>query len=101
MYLSLLDTANPIQMYALHYVYLPRINKAIHAFKNGWNSYRIRTEHNKSPHQLFAEGALRLQRAGLVSLDFFDNVEELYGSEDDFSVIPDSGLDTASRVEAS
>lgn len=82
-HLELLDPTCEIDLYALQYVFLPRINKAIKEFAGGWNSHGIRTEHNKSPYQLFTEGALRLQRTGLHALDFFQNVDESYGSEAD------------------
>ena len=64
-HLELLDHTNKIYKYALHYVFLPRINKAIYISSEGWNSHGIRIEHNKSPLQLFTEGALGLQRTGL------------------------------------
>ena len=82
-HLELLDCTNEIHKYALHYIFLPRINKAIHTFSDGWNSHGIRTERNKSPRQLFTEGALRLQRTGLHAVDFFQNVDDVYGSEAD------------------
>ena len=31
---------------------------------------------------MFVSGALRLQRSGLMALDFFDRVDETYGAED-------------------
>lgn len=71
-----LDPTNPIHLYCLHYVYLPRLNKTLDGFTEGWNNHSIRTAHHKSPNQMFVEGSLRLQRSGLISLDFFDNVGE-------------------------
>ena len=43
----------------------------------------IRTEHNKTPNQLFTAGALQLQHAGLVALDFFDQIPDGYGIDED------------------
>ena len=85
-YLEELGTLNPddnMHTYALHYVYLPRINQALTAFKNGWNNHGIQTEQNHSPSQLFVAGALRLRSSGLTALDFFDHVTENYGIEED------------------
>ncbi len=79
---DLLDPTNEIHIYALHFIYVPRINKSLSSFKEAWNHHRIRTEHNKSPHQLFTEGALRLHSSGLVALDFLGQVYESYGSDD-------------------
>ncbi len=43
---------------------------------------------------MFAEGALRLQRSVSVALDFFQNIDELYGTEEEeFDVVTDSTLE--------
>lgn len=77
-----LDPTNNRHRYALHYVYLPRINQSISIFKDAWNHHGIRTEHNRSPHQLFVRGALQLRMRGLNALDFFEQVDSMYGAED-------------------
>ena len=82
-HINLLDPANELHLYALHYVYIPRIYSALSQFRAGWNNHRIRTEHNLSPEQLFTAGVLRLQRSGLVALDFLERVEENYGTGED------------------
>ena len=82
-HLELLDPTCEIDLYALQYIFLPRINKAVSEFAEGWNCHGIRTEHNKSPYQLFTEGALRLQQTGLHALDFFQDADTLYGSKPD------------------
>ena len=82
---NLLDPDNDVHCYALHYVYLARINHSLSIFKDCWNHHGVRTEHNMSPYQLFTSGALRLQRAGLHALDFFNVVDDTYGAYDDSS----------------
>ncbi len=76
---DLLDCLNETHLYSLHYVFIPRINRALALFIGGWNYHPIRTAHHKSPQQLFTAGALLLQHSGLAALDFFENVEEEYG----------------------
>ena len=76
---DLLDPLNPLHMYALHYVYLPRINKSLHYFQEAWNNHGLRTEHGQTPNQLFTAGALRLRHSGLTALDFFNAVPDSYG----------------------
>ena len=68
----LLDPLNELQchIFALYYVYFPRINRALHIFRQGWNHHGIRTANNYSPHQLFVSGALRLHSSGICALDF-------------------------------
>jgi hypothetical protein len=91
---GILDPVNERDLYALHYVFLPRINKSLSDFREGWNNHSIRTEHNRTPHQLFAFGALQLQNAGLAALDFFDSVSNDYGIDrDSYSVTEDSSVE--------
>ena len=80
---GLLNPDDDVHLFALHYVYVPRINRALLSFKDGWNNHGIRTEHNQSPNQLFVAGALRLRQSGLTALDFFDHVSDNYGVEED------------------
>ena len=82
-YHSLLDPINDSHLFALHYVYLPRINQALQLFRESWNNHHIRTEGGMTPHQLFTAGALRLRNSGLVAVDFFDDVSDDYGAEDE------------------
>ena len=83
---DILDPLNEEHLYALHYVYIPRINRALSEFTRGWNHHPIRTAHHQSPHQLFHAGALLLQHSGLTALDFFDDVDDTYGIDVDAPV---------------
>ena len=76
---DLLDPLCEQKLYALHYVFVPRINKSLAEFQKAWNHHRIRTAHHKSPHQLFTAGLLLLQHSRLTALDFFDQVDGSYG----------------------
>ena len=49
---DLLDTENEIHMFALQYIYLPRINLALRQFSEAWNNHALSTEGNMSPIQL-------------------------------------------------
>ena len=50
-----IHTLNAIDMYALHYCFLQRINEGLENFKNAWNMHGLRTENNKSPLLLLSE----------------------------------------------
>ena len=52
-HLDLVNPENEVHLFALHYVYIHRINKSLREFQSGWNHHSIRTERNRSPHQLF------------------------------------------------
>ena len=88
------DLLNPLDekhIYALHYIFSPRINRALAKFMHGWNHHPIRTAHNKSPHQLFTAGMLILRHSGLIALDFFTQVDSIYGVDEDGPVPTDDG----------
>lgn len=86
------DMLNPVdveQIFALHFVFLPRINRVLDSFMATWNNHGIRTEHGKTPNQIFTQGVLQLRNSGLVAVDFFDSVVDVYGSDSDY-VLPES-----------
>ena len=54
-----LDYNNSVQMFALHFVFLPRINKALIDFSKAWNSHPVSGCGNMSPNQMVVAGLLR------------------------------------------
>ena len=63
---GVLDPANPIHLFILHYVYVPRINRHLNIWKGGYIHHRIRTASSRSPMQLYILGLLRLRGSGLT-----------------------------------
>ena len=49
---DLLDHLNPLDLYCLHYIFLPRINHQLQSFHDDYSQHRLRTERNMSPLQL-------------------------------------------------
>ena len=47
-----LDVSNELHLACLHYVFLPRINRHLEKFCEGWNNHALSTEKNRSPNQL-------------------------------------------------
>ena len=80
---GMLDPLNEIHLFSVHYVFVPRINRSLQEFKDAWNSHKIRTASNKSPQQLFTAGMMILQHSQLTALDFFDDVQDSYGIDND------------------
>ena len=80
---GVLDPLNERHLYALHYVFVPRINRSIDEFRHSWNHHRMRTAHHKSPFQLFTAGCMLLQQSQLTAFDFFSDVTDLYGIDPD------------------
>ncbi|KAK0539611.1 hypothetical protein OC842_000883 [Tilletia horrida] len=61
-----LDASNPIDLWTLHFVFLPVINAALEHFQASWNEHKLSTRglQNKSPKEIFNLGVLDAQRAG-------------------------------------
>ena len=92
---GLFDPSDSQHIYTLHYVYKPRINKTLLEFRDGWNQHGIHTAQGKTPHQLFTAGALELRYAGIPSVDFFEDVNNTFGidEEEDYpALVDDSGI---------
>ena len=53
---KMLDPLNEVDLFCLHYVFIPHINKHLMDFQGSWNSHPLSTEGNMSPLQLFVEG---------------------------------------------
>ena len=71
-----LDIDNNTHVWALHYVFLPRLNNELQHFQAQWNNHGIRTAHHASPLQLFVGHASELRNARLtVVQDMFGNQE--------------------------
>lgn len=54
-----LDIENPIHIFCLQYVFIPRINTALYQFLESWNNHPISSMHNMSPIQLWIAGLSR------------------------------------------
>lgn len=50
---GLLDPLNETDLFCLHYVYLPRINRSISEFIAAHNNHAVSTENNQTPAQMF------------------------------------------------
>ena len=53
---GILDPCNEMHLFALHYVFLPRINRNLRAFQEAHTRAPISTEGNSSPEQLWVSG---------------------------------------------
>ena len=80
---QVLNTDNEVDMFCLHVVFLPRINKSLAEFQGSWNNHSLSTEGNMSPLQLCVLGLLSSHQpanppsTGAPSLDFnnLDSIE--------------------------
>ena len=56
---GILDPSDDTDLFLLHCVYLPRINKSLHDFARAWNLHPMRTERNWSPRQIMFNSLIR------------------------------------------
>lgn len=56
---ALLDPDNEADILALHMTFLPKLQKQLESFRQGWCHHRLRMENNLSPHQLWLQGMLQ------------------------------------------
>jgi hypothetical protein len=61
---QLLDPLNELHLFALHYVYIPRINRCLQEFKDQWKNHPLSSERNRTPLQLFTSGVIENQQSG-------------------------------------
>jgi hypothetical protein len=83
-----LYTNNALHIFALHYVYLPRINASLVEFRSDWDNHPMSTENMLSPRQQFIQGCLLSGVSYVAQINYSyegdpDAVEEVdYGVED-------------------
>ena len=71
-----LDIDNETHMWALHYVFLPHLNRELQQFRNQWNNHGVRTLHHETPLQVFVGNCLELQNSNLTAM------QDLFGHDE-------------------
>lgn len=54
-----LNCLNEVDMFCLHFIFIPRINRNIDSFVESWNNHPMSTAHNLTPNQQFIQGAVQ------------------------------------------
>ena len=77
-----LDPTNEVDLYCLHHVFLPRINKSLAEFQESWNNHALSSEGRMTPYQLFFQGLDHAithtgYELGTVNTDTEINVSEM------------------------
>ncbi|XP_031165359.1 uncharacterized protein LOC116057094 [Sander lucioperca] len=90
---GIVDPDNEMHLWALQYVYLPRINRDLNAFTNQWNHHGLRTERHQSPLQIFVRGCLAQQRQPTTAIRdlFATESSEVAGETDGTAGAMDGG----------
>ena len=93
---GLLDPLNELHLFALHYVYQPRINRSIEEFVLQWNHPGLSSERCQTPLQLMIEGLYNC----LPDLSDTETVSDDYGV-DDLAPMPELQTDNNIQVPGS
>ena len=83
--MGLLDPLNEVHLFSLHFVYTPRINRALQHFTGQWNNHPVSSEHQLSLLQIFASGILENMHSGYSRVEsiLHPNQIPLYGFDPD------------------
>lgn len=74
----LLDPNDELQLFCLHYVFLPRIRAHLQAWKDAWIKHPMRSEHNLSPEQLWTAGMQSIAGcSSLIANEVFGDISEV------------------------
>jgi hypothetical protein len=97
---GLVDMTNQNHIWAIHYVFLPKVNYALQLYQRARNDMGLRTEGNRTPNQLFVTkmmeqfGSMNREAVSFweqaeLNLDQFDNEEQVV----DYCPLSAEGLD--------
>ena len=67
--IGILHLESEVEVFALHYIFRPRINRAMELFAEGWNRHSLSSEHNATPTQLWVTGMLRQSHSSRVKVN--------------------------------
>ena len=65
---GLLSPTDDVDLFCLHYVFLPRINRALQEYSEAYNHHPMRTAHNWSPYQLWYHSSIAAQNDDPIDL---------------------------------
>ena len=80
---ELLDRANKIDIYAVQFVFVPRIQNSLNEFKEGWKNHQLSAEQSKSPYRIWMLGMIdsnkEKERGVRMYLESAFNSNEFFG----------------------
>lgn len=72
-----LDCLSDVDLFALHYVYVPIINRALREFSDAYNRHALRTEHRWTPLMIWTNGLISPAHASETAVQDFVNSENM------------------------
>ncbi|KAH3855326.1 hypothetical protein DPMN_097892 [Dreissena polymorpha] len=83
-----LDLANPVYMWFLHHVFVPRVQRALDIFREGWNLHRLSGERCRTPTQFYIEGMRCIDAMVFRAPEETIQDHDEYGIDDEVEVAP-------------
>ena len=75
---GVLDPLNSVDLFAWHFVFIPRINRHIDIWAEGWNHHGMRTCGSLSPLQQFTEGLLSIRGTDtIIASELFESLSQV------------------------
>ncbi|VDI06910.1 Hypothetical predicted protein [Mytilus galloprovincialis] len=76
----ILNIENEKHIFALHFVFIPKIQASLQIFLNQWNSHKLSSENGKTPNQLFLKGVLQQYHSESSAIkDLFNEIDDDFG----------------------
>ena len=77
---ELLNRDDQIDLFCLHYVFLPRINHSLHNFREAYSHHPLRTAYSRSPYQLWISGIVINSGRDCAAMQGVTDIIELVSS---------------------
>lgn len=73
---NILDSLCDLHLFCLHYIYLPRVQRAVREFRNQWNNHGLSTQGGQTPLQLWHRGIVRYVGSNNTAIGGVFQIEE-------------------------
>lgn len=97
---GMLDPLNEVHIFALHYVYLNRINRDVLQFIEQWNNHGLSTEHYQTPLQLWYLGQANQMEEMLPNYDDVPNDDLRDVTTNNNVIVPHTNLELSTRMHS-
>ena len=92
---GILDRNSIIDLFALHYIYQPRIQASLDEFKEGWNHHPVSTEKHSSLYEIRVMGIMDLRYESSRRVLFYIELNGMNVNE--FGIDPDMTFNNSSE----
>lgn len=89
---GILNVESNDELFCLHILFIPLLNKKIKEFKDGWNNHKLSTEHSRSPLQILEE-----KQDITAAYPYNDDGDDLSEGEE---VLDEDDIEEREKIEA-